>query len=68
MSTHTKYQGATWPSVVSRSQRIAWAREILRGELSVKLPPDTIECDDDLRELALAILHSLAFDRALEEA
>lgn len=53
---------ASWPAVASRADRVQWAREILESELTVQLEPPRIDTDYELRQLAGAIVASLAWN------
>lgn len=60
--THTKVNGATWPSVASRSQRLEWIAAILAEE--------NIDCaigNDypySMAVIALALLRAVADDQS----
>lgn len=59
MSTHTKCEGATWPSVSCRATRLRWVREILNEE--------GIQCGTTFDSIAFALLKAAANDFGTEK-
>lgn len=59
MTTHTKLDGAIWPSVASGSQRLNWIRQILL-EAQIEVSPNYVNCDDAYAAIAKALLEHVS--------